>query len=51
MTLSSKCPLIPHTLIVVSLPITCAETIVTASQRTGFTLPGIIELPGWIAGS
>ena len=32
-------------------PITCAHTMVTASQTTGFTLPGMMLEPGWIAGS
>ena len=35
---------------VVSLPITCAATIATASGITGFTLPGIILLPACNAG-
>ncbi|CKQ15644.1 Uncharacterised protein [Mycobacterium tuberculosis] len=34
-----------------SFPITCAATCVTASGRTGFTFPGMIELPGCRSGS
>src|ERR1051325_2475768 len=30
---------------------TCAATMVTASHTTGFTLPGMMLEPGWIAGS
>ena len=30
---------------------TCAATIVTASGITGFTLPGMMLDPGWMAGS
>ena len=37
--------------IVVSFPITCAETMVTDSGITGFTFPGIIDDPGWTSGS
>ena len=33
-----------------SFPITCEQTIVTASHCVGFTLPGIIEEPGSFAG-
>src|SRR3546814_10081344 len=33
------------------LPITCAQTMHTASGITGLTLPGMIELPGCNAGS
>ncbi len=33
-----------------SLPITCADTIVTASGITGLILPGMMLLPGWRAG-
>jgi hypothetical protein len=50
-TLSSKFPFAPAQVIVVSLPITCAQTIIIASHITGFTLPGMIELPGCVAGS
>ena len=44
-TLSSKWPCMPPTVIAASLPITCAATCVTTSGMTGFTLPGMIELP------
>ena len=37
--------------IVASLPITCAATMVTASGITGLTLPGMMLLPGCSAGS
>ena len=30
---------------------TWLQTIMTDSQMTGFTLPGMIELPGWVAGN
>jgi len=30
---------------------TCAPIWITASQITGFTLPGMMLEPGWIAGS
>ena len=36
---------------VVSLPITCAQTIISDSHMTGFTFPGMMELPGCVAGS
>ncbi|CRZ47809.1 Uncharacterised protein [Vibrio cholerae] len=45
-TLSWKLPDWPATVMVVSLPITCAATIVTASGITGLTFPGMIEEPG-----
>ena len=35
--------------IVVSLPITSAQAMATASGMTGFTFPGIMLLPGWSA--
>jgi hypothetical protein len=38
-------------MIVTSLPITCAQTIVTASGITGFTLPGMMLQGGTRAGS
>ena len=44
-TFSSKWPCMPPTVIAVSFPITCAATWVTTSGMTGFTLPGMIELP------
>jgi hypothetical protein len=37
--------------IVASLPMTRAVTMIAASAITGLTLPGMIELPGWTAGS
>ena len=46
MTLSSKLPPMPATVMVASLPTTCAATISTDSGITGLTLPGMIELPG-----
>ena len=48
--MSSNCPLMPPIVIAVSLPITCAATCVTTSGMTGFTLPGMIELPFWSSG-
>ena len=33
-----------------SLPMTCAQTMVSASDCVGFTLPGMIELPGSFSG-
>ena len=33
-----------------SLPITCAQSMVIASHCVGFTLPGMIELPGSFSG-
>jgi len=50
MTLSSrKDPVCPKAT-VASLPTTRATTIVRLSTITGFTLPGMIELPGWSSG-
>jgi hypothetical protein len=49
-TFSSKLPCCPPTVTVTWFPITWAQTIISASLITGFTLPGMIELPGWIAG-
>mmetsp|Transcript_28683 Transcript_28683/g.72021 ORF Transcript_28683/g.72021 Transcript_28683/m.72021 type:complete len:249 (-) Transcript_28683:730-1476(-) len=49
-TLSSKCPLLPPTLIATALPMTCAHTMVIASHCVGLTLPGIMELPGSFSG-
>ena len=40
----------PPTVIAVSFPITCAATWVTTSGMTGFTFPGMIELPFWSSG-
>jgi hypothetical protein len=50
-TFSSKFPFAPAQVIVTSLPITCAHTIMSDSAITGFTFPGMIELPGCVAGS
>ena len=49
-TFSSKLPEAPAIETVVSLPITCAHTMVIASHCVGLTLPGIIELPGSFSG-
>ena len=49
-TLSSKCPLEPPTETATALPITCAQTIVRASDCVGLTLPGMMEEPGSLAG-
>ena len=49
-TLSSKLPWLPANATAASLPITCAATWVTASARTGFTLPGMIDEPGCRSG-
>ena len=46
MTLSSKFPLAADHVMQVSLPMTCAQTIIIDSHITGLTLPGMIELPG-----
>ncbi len=50
MTLSWKLPDWPATVIAASLPMTCAATIAAASGITGFTLPGMMLLPGCSAG-
>src|SRR5882757_509226 len=49
-TFSSKLPWVPEKPTVASLPITWAATIMVASQITGLTLPGMIELPGCRSG-
>ena len=49
-TLSSKFPAAPAKAMEASLPMTWATTWDTASGMTGFTFPGIIELPGWRSG-
>ena len=46
-TLSSKLPEAPATVIAVSLPITWAQTWRVASGITGLTLPGMMLDPGW----
>src|SRR2546426_9513313 len=45
-TLSSKLPDMPAMLMVTSLPMTWAQAMVMAWDWVGFTLPGMIELPG-----
>ena len=49
-TFSSKLPDAPPMLTATSLPITCAHSMVSASAWVGFTLPGMIELPGSFSG-
>ena len=51
MTFSSKLPDCPAMAMVVSLPMTCAQTMVADSAMTGLTLPGMMEDPGWTSGS
>src|SRR5215207_5235854 len=50
MTLSSKLPSWAEMVTVRSLPMTWAQTIITASGMTGLILPGMMEEPGWRAG-
>ena len=50
MTFSSKFPAAPPQPMVASLPTTCAQIISSISDMTGFTLPGMIELPGCRSG-
>ena len=49
-TLSWKCPCEPAKATAASLPNTWTQTIVSASHCVGFTLPGMIELPGSFSG-
>ena len=49
-TFSSKLPEAPAKVTAASLPITWAQTMVVASQSTGFTLPGMIDEPGCRSG-
>ena len=49
-TFSSKLPEAPPIPTATSLPITWAQTIVSASHWVGLTLPGMIELPGSFSG-
>src|SRR5699024_8791112 len=49
-TLRSKAPLVDDKETVVSLAITCAQTMETASTMTGLTLPGMIDEPGCRSG-
>ena len=51
MVLSSKYPPWPARVTVASLPTTWAATWITDSAITGFTFPGIMELPGWTSGT
>ncbi len=51
MTFRSRFPFIAAIAIVASCPITSAATWFTASGITGFTLPGMMLEPGWVAGS
>ena len=50
-TLSSKWPLLAPTVTATLLPITWQQTMVSASDWVGLTLPGMIELPGSFSGS
>ena len=43
--LSCSVDIVAANVIVASLPTTCAATCCTISGMTGFTLPGMIELP------
>ncbi len=49
-TFSSKLPEAPPSAVATSFPITCAQTMVIASDCVGFTFPGMIELPGSFSG-
>ena len=51
MTFNWKLPDCPATVMVVSLPVTWAQTIATDSGITGFTLPGMMLEPGCSATS
>ena len=51
MTFSSSCPASHASATVVSQPITWKHTWLTISGIDGFTLPGMIDDPGWTAGS
>ena len=50
-TFNCNCPCKPPTTTAWPLPITWAQTIVSASHCVGLTLPGMIELPGSFSGS
>mmetsp|Transcript_37687 Transcript_37687/g.90482 ORF Transcript_37687/g.90482 Transcript_37687/m.90482 type:complete len:213 (-) Transcript_37687:697-1335(-) len=50
-TLSSKWPCAPPKVMAAWLPMTCAQTIVSASHCVGLTLPGMIDEPGSFSGS
>src|SRR5262249_13167561 len=49
-TFSSKLPEAPPMLTATSLASTCAQTMVSASDWVGFTLPGMMLLPGSFSG-
>src|ERR1700722_11455392 len=49
-TFNSKCPLDPAMDTATLLPITCAATIVIASDCVGLTFPGMIDEPGSFSG-
>jgi hypothetical protein len=49
-TFSSKFPDAPPIVTATSFPMTWAQTIVSASDWVGLTLPGMIELPGSFSG-
>ena len=51
MTLSSSCPASAAARIAASHPNTWKQTWLTISGTEGFTLPGMIDEPGWTAGS
>ena len=48
---SEPMPPRPAVVTTVSLPSTRQATCIADSQMTGFTLPGMIDEPGWVAGS
>jgi hypothetical protein len=50
-TFSSKFPFAPAQVMAASFPMTWEQTIINDSDMTGFTLPGMIELPGCVAGN
>src|ERR1051325_9937443 len=50
MTLRSSWPHWPPVRTATLLPVTWAATMVTDSQTTGLTLPGMMLEPGWMAG-
>ena len=51
MTFSSSCPAWAASAIAWSAPMTWNETMESISAMTGLTLPGMMEEPGWRAGS
>ncbi len=50
-TFSSKLPCEPAIVMATSLPKTCVQTMVSASDWVGFTLPGMMDEPGSFSGS